>query len=372
MTKIATTPEIDRAIADNSPIAAGVSGGKDSSVLGLDLNEYLDSVGHTGERILVHSDLGRVEWKQSLPKCEELAEKVGWPLVVVRRKAGDMLSRWEGRWYNNTERYENLECVKVILPWSTPSMRFCTSELKTAVICSQLKKRYSGVTIVNAVGIRREESAGRRNKPVWSPESKLRRDSDNTTGVNWNPIIEYSLEDVYASHKRHNFELHEAYTKYGVSRVSCSFCIMASNPDLMASSKCEDNQAAYRAQVDLEIKSGFAFKGASWLGDVNPALLSEAQREGLAAAKVMKDEREKIESELPKNLLFVKGWPTAIPTQQESRLIASVRTRINQLQSFDCKYLDADSVSQRYSELILLKEEKDAKRKPKKAKLSVS
>jgi hypothetical protein len=38
-----------------------------------------------------------------------------------------MLDRWEKRWQNNVSRYEDLSCVKVILPWSTPQMRFCTS-----------------------------------------------------------------------------------------------------------------------------------------------------------------------------------------------------------------------------------------------------
>jgi hypothetical protein len=52
-----------------------------------------------------------------------------------------MLALWQGRWANNLTRYRDLLCVKLILPWSTPSMRFCTSELKTAVIASALKKR---------------------------------------------------------------------------------------------------------------------------------------------------------------------------------------------------------------------------------------
>ena len=45
------------------------------------------------------------------------------PTIVVRRAAGDMMDRWLKRWSNNLARYVNLNCVKLILPWSTPSMR---------------------------------------------------------------------------------------------------------------------------------------------------------------------------------------------------------------------------------------------------------
>ena len=43
-------------------------------------------------------------------------------------------SSWLSRWAANVARYANLECVKLILPWSTAAQRFCTAELKSAVI----------------------------------------------------------------------------------------------------------------------------------------------------------------------------------------------------------------------------------------------
>src|SRR5438045_1668991 len=132
------TPEIKKLIAANAPIALGVSGGKDSCALAIATCEELDKLGHVGPRVLIHSDLGRVEWRDSLPTCERLAKFLGLELVVVRRGAGDMMDRWLKRWENNLARYTDLSCVKVILPWSTSSMRFCTSELKTAVICRDL------------------------------------------------------------------------------------------------------------------------------------------------------------------------------------------------------------------------------------------
>jgi hypothetical protein len=117
---------------------------------------YLDEIGFTGPRLLIHADLGRVEWKQSIEVCHRLARRLGWELMVVNRRAGDLMDRWTKRWDNNVERYRELECVKLILPWSTPSMRFCTSEMKTAIICSALKKRFPKQNILSLVGVRHD------------------------------------------------------------------------------------------------------------------------------------------------------------------------------------------------------------------------
>jgi hypothetical protein len=125
--QVALTPEVQAMLDRQAVCAVGISGGKDSDACAIAVSRYLDQIGHKGPRLLVHSDLGRIEWRDSLPSCERLAQRLGWELLVVRRQAGDMLDRWEKRWQNNVSRYEDLSCVKLILPWSTPSMRFCTS-----------------------------------------------------------------------------------------------------------------------------------------------------------------------------------------------------------------------------------------------------
>ena len=137
-------------IAANAAVAIAVSGGKDSVAAALAVIAYLDADGHTGPRILIHADLGDpdprfdVEWADSLPTCERLAKRLGLELLVTRRAAGGMMKRWLKRQENNVTRYIELSCVRMILPWSTPAMRFCTSELKSAPMASALRKRFPG------------------------------------------------------------------------------------------------------------------------------------------------------------------------------------------------------------------------------------
>ena len=377
--EIAAIADLAAALAANAPVAIGVSGGKDSCAAALATIEYLDAIGHAGPRILVHADLGderpelSVEWTDSLPTCQRLADRLGMELIVVRRAAGGMMKRWQGRWSNNVRRYVNLECVKVILPWSTPSMRFCTSELKSAPIAAALVKRFPGQVVVSAAGIRRSESRQRSGAKTAQLNKRLVHKGTGTTGLDWNPIAEWSDRDVYAFCAARSFDLHEGYTRYGMSRISCRYCIMAQRSDLVASTTCADNVPVFRTMVGLEILSTFAFQGASWLADIAPQLLDGSTLEALAASKQRGADREAIEARIPAHLLYTEGWPTVMPTLAEAELLAEVRRAIAALLGLDVKYADATSIIARYAELMGMNAAKNAtKAKAKKAKTKKS
>lgn len=347
---IATATDIDLALTSNAPVAVGVSGGKDSQACAIIVARHLDDIGHTGPRVLVHSDLGRVEWKASLPTCETLASHLGWELMTVRRAAGDLMDRWLTRWRNNVARYAALECVKLVLPWSTPSMRFCTSELKTAVICSALRKRWPTGPIVSALGIRGEESTARSKMPISAAQSKLER--KGSPGLSWHAILHWKLADVLAVIAAAGLALHPAYTVHHASRVSCAFCIMSALADLIAAAGAEENHALYREMVGLEIESTFAFQGSRWLADVAPELLRPSARARVAVAKAMAQQRVYAESRIPSELLYVKGWPTFIPSLEQAEVIASVRRAVSKAVSIPISFVDATSVRDRYAELF--------------------
>lgn len=358
MLSISITPEIEELLRANAPVAVGVSGGKDSQAAAIAVASHLHSIGHTGPRILIHSDLGRVEWKASLPTCELLAAHIGWELITVRRAAGDLMDRWLTRWANNVARYADLSCVKLILPWSTPSMRFCTSELKTSVIASALRKRWASGPIVSVAGIRAEESAARAKAPVSAPHSKLTR--AGSPGVSWYPIIKWRLPQVLDVIHQAGIDLHPAYTFHGSSRVSCAFCIMSSADDLMAAAGCADNADLYREMVKLELDSTFAFQGARWLADVAPDLLHAEERVRIPAAKMLAGRRVAAESCIPPELLYVKGWPTFVPDIKQAALIAAVRRDVASAVGLHIGFTDAESVRARYADLFNARAKREA------------
>jgi 3'-phosphoadenosine 5'-phosphosulfate sulfotransferase (PAPS reductase)/FAD synthetase len=347
---IESAAQIDSALQAGSPTFISVSGGRDSQALAYRVSAHLDEVGHQGPRYLIHADLGRVEWRDSLPVCERLATRLGLELIVVRRKAGGMLDRWRSRWESNVSRYANLECVKLILPWSTAAQRFCTSELKGAVLAREMRRRHPVGDVISAVGIRREESSSRARMPVWKADARTTRARGG--GHTWNAILGWTREEVNQYIARRGDVIHVAYRVYGSTRVSCAFCILASGHDLRAAAGCADNHEVYRDMVALEAESSFSFQSNRWLADVAPDLLDASLRMRVLEAKERAQRRMAAEARLPAHLLYVKGWPTVLPTLEEADLVAAVRRDVAAAVGLAIKYIDRDSVLSRYSDLM--------------------
>lgn len=353
---VAITPEIRALILAGSPVAIGVSGGKDSQAAALATFEHLDSLGHTGPRLLIHADLGSVEWKHSLPVCQRLASFLGVELVVVRRKQGGLMEQWESRWRSNVARYEELSTVTLVPCWSTPRMRFCTSGQKTSQISSELKRRFKGLPIISVTGVRRDESRQRARAVI--------ADQDRSTGIwTWRPIIDWSVADVFAAIDARGIAPHPAYRKFGLTRVSCRFCIMSSLPDLVAATGQAETHELYREMVGLECRSTFAFQGSRWLGDIAPHLLGEQLRDALAAAKERARRRVEAERRITNPMLYVKGWPIRMLSDAEADILAGVRTEVSTMLGLRSRFLDRASIHARYAELLDLRADRDAKGK---------
>jgi 3'-phosphoadenosine 5'-phosphosulfate sulfotransferase (PAPS reductase)/FAD synthetase len=352
------TGELLALLGGGAPVAIGVSGGKDSVAAALATVEFLDGIGHTGPRILIHADLGDpdprldVEWSDSLPTCERLAAHLGLELLIARRPAGGMMKRWLTRWENNKRRYASLSCVRLILPWSTPKMRFCTSELKSAPMASALVKRFPGMTIISACGVRRAESPDRSMASTTKVNNRLTNKARKTTGLDWNPIAAWSEDDVYAFCASRGFDLHVGYTHHGMSRISCRFCIMSKIADLKASAATPGHGPLFRTMVGLETESTFGFQGSRWLGDVAPELLDDAGRAALESVKRRAAEREAIEKRVPAHLLYTKGWPTVMPTREEAEMLCEVRKAVAALLGIEVGYTEPEAVLARYAELM--------------------
>lgn len=354
MIGLAIDQSVRDAIDGGAYVAYNLSGGKDSGAAAMRVTHFLDSIGHPRERrIAIHADLGRAEWRETAATVERQAARIEAPLTVVRRKAGDMVQRWEQRFANGLDRYAALSTYNLIGPWSSAALRFCTSELKAQVIGPHLAREYRGNTIVQVVGIRREESANRKNAPISKPDHRYAKPGNKagTAMMLWHPIVDWSTEQVFDYHDSEGLGLHPAYGA-GCSRVSCAFCIMQSVKDAQAAASVAGNVSLYRHLVALEARSSFSFWPDRWLSDIAPSLLGSDLRVAVEVGKESAAERQRVEANMPSGLRYVSGWPVRMPTPDEAEQIVEARRIILARHALPEIYPSADAVLDRFAELI--------------------
>lgn len=355
-------------------LAAGSSGGKDSDALVLLLNKLMDAIGFAGRRVVIHSDLGAIEHVESQPQAERLAKFVGWEFLVARRKQGGLISRYYQRWKDNLTRYANLEMVTMLSPFPIPtSAPFCRSEVKVSPLCQKLVKMFPGCIIINAVGIRGEESKERALKPISRPNDKLHR-ADGTTGFDWFPLRDTLEPVVWQIHRTEGFGEHIQYSR-GNRRISCAYCFLG-QPDWKHALKVETNHPSYIRMCALELRSSFAYTAQHWLVDEEyaAAILPAEMLSRIEEAKLTNARRLFIEKKIPTCLLFKNhggknNWPEFQPSLAQCEIIADVRRRMAALMGEEVKattgleirYTTAQEVYGRYAELIAVKEAKLAK-----------
>lgn len=352
----------------NVVLAAGISSGKDSNTMAWVLRDYLASKDFRGEFVLIHSNLGLIEHKESSSECQRLSDHLGVRLITVEPKL-PMIERWEKRWTDNSNRFIELERVKLMSPFSSADMRFCTSEEKVAPICQNLKKLFPNKFIINAVGIRREESKKRAKKPIWKANKKLRSVEFQTSGIDWHPILDFTKVEVFCRHKREGFAMHPAYLR-GNERVSCSFCVLASLNDLLCGLKDEYNHQAFHRIVALEILSTYSFRQSGYLAEIGFEFLTDGEKRLFEESRAIAERRKAIESEILPELLYIQNFPSFQPDLIQTENLADVRRRIGEIYNFDMKYVTARTVYDRYAELIVERDarnERSAKRNKKKA-----
>lgn len=109
----------------------------------------------------------------------------------------------------------------------TRMRRFCTEELKVRPFEEQILRPLiaAGAAPVSWVGVRAEESRARAALPAreWTdPGYWLER-----------PILSWTVEDVWAAHRRAGIEPNPLY-KQGMGRVGCMPCIMVRKDEMAA------------------------------------------------------------------------------------------------------------------------------------------
>ena len=86
-----------------------------------------------------------------------------------------------------------------------------------------------GGRLVNAMGMRAEESAARAGKLPWRRNARMSVAGREV--FDWLPIFHLSTDDVFRVIRDAGQSPHWAYAA-GMSRLSCVFCIKASRTDL--------------------------------------------------------------------------------------------------------------------------------------------
>lgn len=325
---------IRRALDGGASLAVSISGGKDGQAMLSAVVPWFRKQGYEGQLFAIHSDLGRAEWPQTSAFVEHLAQQAGVPLIIVRRAKGDLVDRIEERllkvrqdageekpapfWPSSASRYctshlkaepinqalRKLSATPTVPFWPSSGQRYCTSDLKRGPIDTSLR---SFEVIISAEGIRGDESRERAKKSVveireaitaksrfmerdlasMTPDDALtRREPGQRVAIDWRPIFNWTLEQVWegcgtsvAELKRRRalyklgeheqalsgWPAHPAYV-FGNERLSCSLCVLASKNDLLIGAN--HNPDTYLRYLELEDEGQATFKNGWSLLDL--------------------------------------------------------------------------------------------------------
>ena len=238
---IALPAECQTLIDGGALVALNHSGGKDSQAMTVLLSRVVPP-----EQILVvHAPLGEVEWPGTLEHIERTIPQ-GVPLILAPVTSGKTL----------------LERVEARGMWPSSAARWCTSDFKRSPIERELRRflkahpRYRN-RIVNAMGMRASESPARARRAPWRYNDRNSR--AGRRWFDWLPIHGLSADDVFRVIADAGQSPHWAYAA-GMSRLSCSFCILASRADLRCAARLRPR--LYRDYVALEKRIGHTLSPA--------------------------------------------------------------------------------------------------------------
>lgn len=279
------------------------SAGKDSMATLAHVVAECDAAGVDRSRIVVvHADLGRVEWAGTRELAETHAASLGLRFEVVARDE-DLLDHVLTR--NETLRARPGDDGKAA-PWPSSQARWCTSDHKSSQVTklmTRLVRENTGgkrggprVRILNCLGIRAAESIARAQKipfgadPAnWSkppvPARRARPAKGDRPAVaavpavpavpgvehglrhvdRWLPIFNWDEPQVWAEIIASGMPWHPAYD-LGMPRLSCVICVLAPKAQLVLAAR--HNPDLVRVYVAVEHITGYTLKADLSMVDV--------------------------------------------------------------------------------------------------------
>ena len=230
-------------------ILVNISGGKDSIATLYEVVQYARAADVLDRVVCVHADLSDAEWRGVRELAAEHAAFYGLRFEVVARNGSGLIERVEERGM-----------------WPDANNRWCTSDFKRAPVRTLMTRlveesRQAGhtgqVRILNVLGLRAEESPARRrllpfaHEGSWTcpcgdcrrrrkrakqaeaegrPVPKHSRPQHGASNMLrhvdvWYPVHSWSTSDVWSAVWASGLRVHDAYTKGGMPRLSCVFCL---------------------------------------------------------------------------------------------------------------------------------------------------
>jgi 3'-phosphoadenosine 5'-phosphosulfate sulfotransferase (PAPS reductase)/FAD synthetase len=210
-------------------VIASVSGGKDSAALSL----WLAENGIEHDRVFL--DTGWEHEDTYAYLRGPLTKKLG-PIAEVKAPLG------------------MVELIRAKAMFPSRLVRFCTQELKVFVFRDYVTKRIeAGEDVVNAVGIRAEESPARAAFGEWEW-------SDTFDCDVWRPLIAWRFDDVVAIHSRHALAPNPLYLR-GASRVGCWPCIYARKEEIRLVADTDPARIDLIRALEAEMTEGRKARG---------------------------------------------------------------------------------------------------------------
>lgn len=252
------------------------SAGKDSLVMLDEVVEQAKALDLLDRVVVVHADLGRVEWQGTRELAERQAVLYGVRFEVVSRV---------GRVKRDgvTPQGDLLDQVAERGMWPDSRNRYCTSDHKRnqvqrliVQLGREVRERTGGSQprLLNCLGMRADESPARSKLAAFEHDERA---SNGTRHVDrWLPLHGWTTEQVWERIRSKGLPYHPAYD-LGMPRLSCCFCIFAPKRALVLAGT--HNRELLDAYVVVEEQTGHKFRQ-----DVSLREVREAVRAGESAA----------------------------------------------------------------------------------------
>lgn len=271
-------------------ILVSSSAGKDSLALLWHVYLLAKAAGVTERILVVHCDLGRVEWGSTRELAEQQARALGLDFIAVTRNGGDLLQQVRDRHVRLVakaaaeEEKQGLAAgsLPVAPAWFSSAARYCTSNNKRDVVAqlmAALQEEHRGLgrplRILNCMGQRAAESKARAKKLPLVIDK--RASTQGRTVVTWMPV--HHLTDAAVWRMIHASGLpYSGVYDTGMRRLSCVFCMMATFNDLVLAARQDPELAAEYVKVEQE--TGSTFKRGLSMADVLARALELNATEG--------------------------------------------------------------------------------------------